>query len=124
MRESSGQIKTDKEKTPRFTLRETELRTRWPLRDYEIDIRWNEFVDDLDQISKGEIIGATLTKPTGALSSPVMFVWNYPSWWTNRGQTLWGEVLDESNPCVSMQYAKLGPSSLIKSQNRIPIRNI
>jgi hypothetical protein len=95
-------------------------RNSWHSQDPDIDTRWDVFVEGLTRISNDVIIGPTLTKPTGNLRAPLTILWNYPSWSSHR--RLWGQVVDESNPCLRMQYAKLGPSSFIKTQNRIPIR--
>ncbi|CAI7596771.1 unnamed protein product [Penicillium glandicola] len=92
----------------------------WHSQDPDIDARWEVFVEDLTRISNHVIIGPTLTKPTGNLKDPLTMVWNYSSWSSSR--RLWGQVVDKSNPCLRMQYAKLGPSSYIKTQNRIPIQ--
>jgi hypothetical protein len=74
----------------------------------------------MDALSDQEIIGQTLTKPTGKWNAPLAIIWNYPSWTSPNIE--WAQVLDRSNPCVGMQYAKLGPSPRIRTQNRIPIR--
>lgn len=92
----------------------------WPSQDIEIDQEWNSFVKSIDALSDQKVIGRALTKPTGKWNFPLAIIWNYPSWTSPNIE--WAQVLDRSNPCVGMQYAKLGPSPHIRTQNRIPIR--
>ena len=92
----------------------------WPSQDTEIDQRWDILVKSLDDLSDGEIISHALTKPTGRWDAPLAMIWNYPSW--TSPNIRWAQVLDCSNPCVGMQYAKLGPNPHIRTQNRVPVR--
>ncbi|KAJ5341170.1 hypothetical protein N7541_010294 [Penicillium brevicompactum] len=95
-------------------------RTSWPSSNDAIDKKWNVLVDAINRLSGGSIITECLTKPTGQLHAPLAIVWNYPTWRTSN--TRWMQVLDYGNPCLRMQYAKLGPNPHIRTQNRIPVR--
>ncbi|KAJ5628632.1 hypothetical protein N7490_010860 [Penicillium lividum] len=92
----------------------------WPSQDAKVDQQWQTLVKNLEDLSEKKIVGRTLTKPTGRWNAPLAIIWNYPSWTTPNIN--WAQVLDCSNPCVGMQYAKLGPNPQIRTQNRIPVR--
>lgn len=95
-------------------------RNAWRSEDVDIDQKWQLLVNDLHELSNGMIVDQSLTKPSGRWDSPVAIIWNYPTWTTTNIR--WSQVLDSCNPCVRMQYAKLGPSPYIRTQNKIPIR--
>ncbi|KAJ9483071.1 hypothetical protein VN97_g10343 [Penicillium thymicola] len=95
-------------------------RNAWRSEDVEIDKKWEILVNDLYELSKGMIISKSLTKPSGRGDAPVAILWNYPTWTTTN--ICWSQVLDSCNPCLRMQYAKLGPNRYIRTQNKIPIR--
>ncbi|CAI7646807.1 unnamed protein product, partial [Penicillium bialowiezense] len=95
-------------------------RTDWPSQDNAIDKEWRVLVDGINRLSGGLIITECLTKPTGQLNAPLAIVWNYPTWRTSNIR--WMQVLDYCNPCLRMQYEKLGPNPHIRTQNRIPVR--
>jgi hypothetical protein len=92
----------------------------WPSQDIEVDQQWEILVKSLENLSDKQVVGQTPTKPTGRWNAPLAILWNYPSWSTPNID--WAQVLDCSNPCVGMQYAKLGPNPHIRTQNRIPVR--
>ncbi|KAJ5591593.1 uncharacterized protein N7459_001962 [Penicillium hispanicum] len=84
----------------KLPLAPSNRRQTWPSQDITIDVRWNNLVQDITQLSNRLIVPATLTKPTGTWDAPLAIIWNYPSW-SSQGCT-WGQVLDVSNPCVRM----------------------
>jgi hypothetical protein len=94
--------------------------TGWASQDVTIDERWKMLVDEISHLSGGTIIPECLTKPTGRLNAPLAIVWNYPTWRTSNIR--WAQVLDYCNPCLRMQYKKLGPNPHVRTQNRIPVR--
>lgn len=94
--------------------------TQWQSQDQAINQEWQIFMNDVVDLSEGNLIGNTMTKPTGRWDAPLTMIWNYPSW--SSPIISWGQALDRSNPCVGMQYSKLGPSTFIRTQNRLPIR--
>ena len=98
------------------------VRAAWPSQDAIVDKEWNILVDEINRLSGGVIITESLTKPTGRLNAPLAIVWNYPTWRTSNIR--WAQVLDYCNPCLRMQYAKLGPNPHIRTQNRIPVREV
>ncbi|KFA68857.1 hypothetical protein S40285_01140 [Stachybotrys chlorohalonatus IBT 40285] len=62
----------------------------------------------------------SMTKPSGMLNSVLTMVWHYPTWRTEK--PLWGHAMDPSNPSLRAQASKYGLSTLIRTQNRLPIR--
>jgi hypothetical protein len=92
----------------------------WDSHDIDIDKKWDILADELVNLSNGALCREFLTKPSGPSKAALTCIWHYPTWYTNS--PAWGHVMDRTNPSLRAQYARMGPSPFVRTQNRFPIR--
>ncbi|KAI6087592.1 hypothetical protein F4821DRAFT_277757 [Hypoxylon rubiginosum] len=81
----------------------------WQDHDSDLTGLWDKFVDDIMALSNGQIRKSELVKPSGPLNAELAFIWHYPTFKTSKRH--YGHVLDVTNPCLKVQYDKIGPNS-------------
>lgn len=95
-------------------------RESWSTHDVRIDHEWDAYASEIHGLAEGAITVGSLSKPSGPLKAVLTCNWHYPTW--SSKSPLWGHVMDPTNPSLRAQKEKFGLSPLVRSQNRLPIR--
>lgn len=93
----------------------------WATHDKELDKPWNGMVPTVVGLSKGQIKGQLMTKPSGPLVAVLGCVWDYPSLQSHK--LSWGHVMDHTNNCMKAQHRRIGANPFVRTHNRIPVRH-
>lgn len=94
---------------------------KWDCHDSALTELWNTFVADVVALSQGKIRENDTVKPSGPLSTALMFLWHYPTFRTSHLE--YGHAHDRTNPSTRVHDEEFGPNSYLRTQDAIPFQH-
>lgn len=94
--------------------------TTWETQDPVSDVLWDTWLSECKALGVPDDTLNTSSKISGPAKGNLHIFWHYPTY--IAGRVMFGFTADPKNPCLKLQFQKLGPNPRVCTSDLIPVR--